>query len=402
VKSRTATRPAIKAAEPPPSGPRRIRWLAVVVGVILVVALLAVGGLAVMIAVRPSGLMPALLGEPTLAPTSSPTVTRTPIGAGQAASRTPAVSIGVTVLPTGTNRPPTAVPTPTVTVTPSRVPPTQPPVPTAVPTINAPTLPPSLAQDGGAITQAGIAMVAIPGGSFAMGSEATGTEKPVHNVTLSPFYIDLTEVTNASWAACVAAGACHQPGSTDSFDHKPYYGIDAFNNYPVIFVSWYNADSYCHWRGARLPTEAEWEMAARWNPQTGAVSFYPWGDTWDPANLNACDASCLVSEFKDASSNDGQPQMSAVDAFPADSSPLGVRDMAGNVAEWVADWYSPTYYGVSPAENPPGPATGIQKVVRGGSWSLDRVWARGAARSHFGPLTQAAGIGFRCALPAAP
>jgi formylglycine-generating enzyme required for sulfatase activity len=270
-------------------------------------------------------------------------------------------------------------------------------VPTAIPTINAPTLAASVGEDG---TQAGVRMVAIPGGTFPMGSDATGIEQPVHNVSIRPFFIDATEVTNASWAACVAAGACHLPGSTDTYDHKPYFGVPAHNNYPVVFISWYNADAYCHWRGARLPTEAEWEMAARWNPAAGAVNTFPWGNDWNPANTNACDSSCLLSQFRDASFDDGQPQMSPVDAFPADVSPLGVMGMAGNVAEWVSDWYGPSYYSSSAAENPAGPSTGIQKVVRGGSWSQDRVWARGAARSHFGPLTQAAGVGLRCALTA--
>jgi formylglycine-generating enzyme required for sulfatase activity len=139
------------------------------------------------------------------------------------------------------------------------------------------------------------------------------------------------------------------------------------------------------------------------NPQTGVASVYPWGDDWNPANLNACDASCLLDEgFKDSSYNDGQPQMSPVDSFPMDVSSLGVSDMGGNVAEWVADWYDAAYYAVAPAANPPGPASGTEKVVRGGSWSLDKNWARSTARSHFGALTQAAGIGFRCALTATP
>lgn len=402
VLSRTATQPALKVANTPGSKPRRTRWLAILIGVILLIAVLVVGGFALVITVHPSQLIASLNGQSTsVPPSASPTVTRTPIGASSGAGTTPTLSVLVTVLPTGTHAP-TATPSPTVPPVTPTTPPTFIPIPTSVPTINAPTLAPSLAQNNGAFSQAGVGMVAVPGGTFAMGSDATASEQPAHNVTLGAFYIDTVEVTNAAWAACVSAGACNLPGSTDSFDHKPYYGVAAFNNYPVVFVSWYSADSYCHWRGARLPTEAEWEMAARWNAGANTVSVYPWGNDWNPANTNACDASCLLGEFKDASFNDGQPQMSPVDAFVADVSPLGVRDMAGNVAEWVADWYSPTYYAGAPASNPQGPATGVQRVVRGGSWSLDKNWARGAARSHFGPLTQAAGVGFRCVLTAAP
>lgn len=400
-KSSTATRPAVAVVPPPDSKPRRRGWLIVLVGLVVLIAILIVGGVALLFTLQPSGLLASLTGGETGQPaTASPTVTRTPLGANGFPTRTPTLSVGVTELATGTQAP-ASQPTPTVVLATATPPPTFIPVPTSVPTINAPTLPPSLAQNGSAFTQAGIPMVVVPGGTFPMGSDAAPAEGPVHNVNLPAFYIDTTEVTNASWAACVAAGACHLPGSTDDFVHNPYYGVDSFNNDPVIFTSWYNADSYCQWRGARLPTEAEWEMAARWNAGAKTVSVYPWGNDWNPANANACDASCLLNVgFKDTTFDDNQPQMSPVNAFPADLSPSGALDMAGNVAEWVSDWYSPTYYSVSPADNPFGPAAGVEKVVRGGSWSLDKNWARGSARSHFGPLTQAAGVGFRCALSA--
>ncbi len=336
----------------------------------------------------------------------SPTITLTPIGHGTlpggtaGSTVTPTPAVAVTTLASRVPPPASVTLTVTLSPTPKATEPAQPPVPTPIPTLNAPTLTLQAFQPGQPITQAGIAMIYIRGGTFNMGSDASPLEKPIHAVTLSAYYLDRYEVTNTAWAACVVAGACHLPGSTDGYDGKPYYGVDAFNNYPVIFVSWFNADSYCHWRGGRLPTEAEWEMAARWNPATGAVAIYPWGDDWNPANLNYCDASCLNDNprFKDTSYNDNWPQMAPVGTFPADASSLGLSDMGGNVAEWVADWYSPTYYSASPAENPTGPATGIEKVIRGGSWSLNQVWARGAARNHFGPLIQAAGVGFRCAM----
>jgi formylglycine-generating enzyme required for sulfatase activity len=362
--------------------------------VILFVLMLLAGGAILLGLTRVSSGLSAAL-------TTSPTITLTAIGGGATHTLTPAVAL--TVLPAKTGLPPTPTVTPTVPITPSPALPTAPPVPTAIPTINAPTLAAPTEQTGSGISQAGITLITVAGGAFMMGSDANPAEKPVHSVGLAPFYIDQFEVTNAAWAACVAAGACHLPGSTESYDHKPYYGVDAYNNYPVVFVSWYSAGAYCRWRGARLPSEAEWEMAARWNPGSGATSVYPWGDDWNPANLNACDASCLLSgsAFKDPQYDDGQPQMAPVGSFPMDVSSLGVSDMGGNVAEWVADGYDAAYYAVSPAENPTGPATGAEKVVRGGSWSLDKNWARGAARSHFGPLAQFAGIGFRCALTAA-
>jgi len=332
-----------------------------------------------------------------VAVTSSPTVTRTPLGPSSFKTATPAVA--VTVFPTATGQPTAPEPTRTASPAPTKVPPAQPALPTPVPTLAAATLTPESFQPAHEVTRAGVIMVSIPGGAFSMGSDAFAPEKPIHVITLAAFYIDKHEVTNASWAACVAAGGCNLPGSTDGYDGQPYYGVEAHNNYPVIFVSWFNADSYCRWRGARLPTEAEWEMAARWNPATGAVTTYPWGDQWNQANLNYCDSSCLNTDrrFKDNTFNDNWPQMAPVGTFVADVSPTGVVDMAGNVAEWVADWYGSLYYSESPAENPSGPASGVDKVIRGGGWSLNQVWSRSTARNHFGPLTQAAGVGFRCA-----
>lgn len=335
--------------------------------------------------------------------TASATVTRTPIGqavaSGGAKTSTPTPALAVTVFPTVGVSSPSVTPTRTPLASPTKIPATFPPVPSPIPTLSAPTLTPETFQPAHEVTRAGIVMVSIPGGTFNMGSDAVDTEKPIHPVTLSAYYIDKFEVTNASWAACVATGACSPPGSTDGYDGQPYYGVDALNSYPVIFVSWFNADAYCHWRDARLPTEAEWEMAARWNPSTGAVTTYPWGDDWNPANLNYCDSSCLNTDprFKDTSYNDNWPQMAPVGSFTADVSPSGVVDMGGNIAEWVADWYGPAYYASSPAVNPPGPASGVDKVIRGGGWSLNQLWSRSTARNHFGPLTQAAGVGFRCA-----
>lgn len=358
--------------------------------------------IASLIAMTPGPLPELSPGGVVRTVTPSPTMTVAPEEPAKATgTATPAVF--VTVLPSRTpTLPVTIIPTRTRTKTSTPRPIIEPPVPTPIATVAASTLAPSITREGQNIVQAGALMVYVPGGPFTMGADNAGSESPAHAVTLNPFYIDKYEVTNRLWAACVAAGACSLPGSTDDYTGRPYFGAEATNDYPVVYISWFNADAYCRWRGARLPTEAEWEMAARWNPATGAVTVYPWGNDWDRSRLNYCDASCALVDvtFADPNFNDGWPQMSPVIQFPGDASPVGAVDMAGNVAEWVFDWYSSAFYGVSPAENPVGPSTGVARVIRGGGWSLDRNWARSTARSHFGPLTQVSGIGFRCAIPA--
>ncbi len=254
--------------------------------------------------------------------------------------------------------------------------------------------------DGAALMLGGVEMVFVPGGSFLMGDESRENSQPVHEVVLDAFYIDRTEVTNAQWRACVDAGVCSPPADTRAYDGTPYYDDPAFDNYPVIYVSWAAANTYCRWRGARLPTEAEWEMTARWDPRTGRVTRYPWGDEWDPERANACDASCPLPESADPTTDDGWPQTAPVGSFPAGASPLGALDMAGNVAEWVADWYGAAYYSVSPTENPTGPESGTTRVVRGGAWGVSAAGVQSALRSRFEPGLTAPGIGLRCAASA--
>lgn len=251
------------------------------------------------------------------------------------------------------------------------------------------------------ILQMGNEMVYVPGGTFSMGSLLKANEQPVHDVTLDAFYIDKLEVSNAAWADCVKAGICTEPGSTRDYANQPYYNDPAFASHPVVYISWDQANRYCAWRGIRLPTEAEWEMAARWNPTSGSTTTYPWGDDWDPTKLNYCDASCLLSDatVADPLFDDGHPQMGPTGSFPAGSSPVGAMDMAGNVAEWTADWYSASFYSLAPLLNPIGPELGTARVVRGGGWSVGRDGNRSAARAAFGPASQVAGIGVRCAAP---
>ncbi len=319
--------------------------------------------------------------EPT--PASGVIIEPTP-GPGGELEGTPEVQI--TFLPTLTSVP-TSTPVPPATVAP----------PTDASTQVAPSRPTEIVAIEGGILLGGVEMALVPGGSFEMGDSSEG---PVHTVTLSAYYIDRYEVTNQQWLECVTAGACPEPSSAADYLGEPYYGVDAFANYPVIYVNWYNADAYCRWRGARLPTEAEWEMAARWNPETGAVTAYPWGDEWDPTRLNFCDASCALGGG-DLTTDDGWPQTAPVGSFPDGASAVGVLDMSGNVAEWVADWYQADYYALSPASDPPGSASGTQRVVRGGAWGVARPdLLRSARRAQFEPTAQGPGVGLRCAISA--
>ena len=358
----------------------------------------------------PGGLVSTAAQEtstPTATLTRPPVQTPTPSSGALAATYTPGEAAGITLAPVTATPEVSITPVPPPTSTPTLLPTpaatTAPPQsPTATPSPVVPTATPDVvAIDGGRIRQNGAEMVYVPGGPFLMGGEARSDELPVHVVTLSPYYIDVYEVTNAQWAACVAAGACPPPDTT-TLQEQPYYGEAAYADYPVVYVSWFDADAYCRWRGARLPTEAEWEMAARWDAAGSAARRYPWGDEWDdpPTRLNYCDASCPLSGA-DASFNDGWALTAPVGSFPGGYSALRLSEMSGNVAEWVADWFDAGYYDISPQVDPPGPASGTQRVVRGGSWGVGSVGLLDSAnRSHFVPDAHGPGVGLRCAVSA--
>ncbi|HRQ42298.1 MAG TPA: bifunctional serine/threonine-protein kinase/formylglycine-generating enzyme family protein [Chloroflexota bacterium] len=267
--------------------------------------------------------------------------------------------------------------------TPSPLPvPTDPPTPTPEPLI----------------TETGARMIYMPGGIFSMGSEeGERDERPIHLVNMSPFYIDETEVTNGQYQLCVEAGGCAVPSRANPTTHPAYYGDPAFADYPVVFVNWYMARSFCEWRGARLPTEAEWEMAAAFDPVQQIKLRYPWGDAFDGTKLNYCDQNC-PSANRDTAFNDGHRDTAPVGSYPDGRSPSGVYDMAGNVMEWVADWYDFRYYTGSTDTNPMGPTDGEFKSLRGGSWLSPRDEVRAAARGSFDPRVIQANLGFRCAL----
>ena len=222
-----------------------------------------------------------------------------------------------------------------------------------------------------------MAMVFVPAGAFRMGSgeadpDAEVDEKPQHDVVLDAFWIDRTEVTNAMYARCVQAGACTAPM------HSSRYGLATHAGHPVTGVTWFQAQEYCAWAGRRLPTEAEWEKAAR-GPDG---RLFPWGD--------GAPGSSLLNF-------DGQVgDTTTVGSYPAGASPYGVLDMAGNVWEWTADWYARDYYADSPQANPPGPASGNLRVLRGGAWGVDAGAVRAANRFWAFPGRNDFD-GFRCA-----
>jgi formylglycine-generating enzyme required for sulfatase activity len=233
----------------------------------------------------------------------------------------------------------------------------------------------------------GVTMVLVPAGSFEMGSNVGDSdEEPIHTVTLDNFYIDQYEVTNALYTECVEANQCDPPSSSISSTRDSYYGNVQYADYPVIYVRWNDANSYCQWRGARLPTEAEWEKAAR-----GGLEGvqYPWGDTIDCSNANywGQDGGCIGDT-------------SSVGVYAPNRYDL--YDMAGNVWEWVDDWYDSNYYESTPANNPTGPESGETRVLRGGSWFGNSYYLRTANRFYLVPSSSDDDIGFRCARDAAP
>lgn len=227
----------------------------------------------------------------------------------------------------------------------------------------------------------GMLMVRIPAGTFVMGSD-TGNPNhaPAHRVFLATYWIDQHEVTNRQYAACVESGACDAPWAFDSETRPVYYQAEEFANYPVQATTWRQADEYCAWVGGRLPTEAEWEKAARGTDQR----TFAWGED-EPdcgkANFDRC-----VGDTD------------AVDANPDGASPYGVVGMAGNVWEWTADWYAQDTYQVHANRHPAGPDTGTQRVIRGGSWLTDADSVRTYSRFFSVPDFGWNSIGFRCVM----
>jgi formylglycine-generating enzyme required for sulfatase activity len=228
----------------------------------------------------------------------------------------------------------------------------------------------------------GAPMVVVPVGEFLMGSAADG---PEHRVYLDSFYMDKFEVTAARYAKFMAATGRAQPFSWDEVN------LASDGERPVIGVDWHDANAYCQWAGKRLPTEAEWEKAARGTDKR----IYPWGSD-DPTSQ-------LANYSVDGKRAwQGMSTLSPVGSFEEGKSPYGLYDMAGNVWEWVADWYDASYYRFSPDRNPPGPSKGPMKSIRGGAWLTPGNNMRMSRRNFDPPVNRFLYVGFRCVQPAAP
>ena len=229
----------------------------------------------------------------------------------------------------------------------------------------------------------GMRMVYVPAGEFQMGSDDpySFNENPMHTVYLDAFWIDRTEVTNAMYAKCVAAGACFEPSKSTSNTRESYYGNSDYDEYPVVYVNWDQANTYCTWAGRQLPTEAQWEKAARGT----CKRVYPWGDS-DP-NSSLVNINYYISDTTE------------VGSYPLGASPYMALDMMGNVGEWVADWYATGYYSSQNYwANPIGPVSGTEKVLRSGSYDNSIYQSRTAKRNRAAQTASNNGLGFRCSL----
>ena len=261
-------------------------------------------------------------------------------------------------------------------------------------------------------------MVFVPPGEFYMGAPADShglpDEQPERRIYLAGFWIDRREVTNADYLDFVQATGHRSPmnaaqAATLWDAARPMPGID---DHPVVNVSWDDAVAFCRWRSKRLPTEAEWEKAARGTDRR----IYPWGDEWNQNLANS--ASYWAGRKVEFSSSvewdefwlrgegariskekgvKGEILTLPVGSFPAGASPYGLLDMAGNAAEWVQDWYNPNYYKDAPLSDPLGPEQGAIKGMRGGSWLKPAVSLRATDRDWGTMDSRPSGTGFRCA-----
>lgn len=314
---------------------------------------------------------------PTETPTATETPTHTPEPtATPLATATPLPTATETAAPTATLAPdvPTPTPSPTTTSTPA---------PTKQVVQATPTPKPAT-------------MIAIPAGKFLMGSNSDHIEQAagwcncgvsnftdelyMHEVFVSAFSIDKYEVTNAQFLAFTkATGYVTDAEKKNEVITWRTVFTDSKLDHPVVWMSWNDANAYCTWAGKRLPTEAEWEKAARGTD----YRTFPWGSDWDPNKLNV-----WISGLKGTAK---------VGSYPAGASAYGVMDMAGNVWEWVADWYGPLYYQAGENNDPKGPPAGEDRVLRGGSYLNGNAEVRTANRHKGGQAGYAPDHGFRCA-----
>jgi formylglycine-generating enzyme required for sulfatase activity len=265
----------------------------------------------------------------------------------------------------------------------------------------------------------GSEMILVPAGNFTMGggTGAESDELPAHSVYLAAYYIDKYEVTNAEFGAFIGAGGYNIAAlwslegwaarTSANWTQPAYWGQDAYRSgpgwpgFPVIGVSWYEAEAFANWVWKALPTEAQWEKAARGTD----ARLYPWGNETD--NLGArANYSGSGDPYESGSSQitpvgfyDGHEHLLPPFQTISSPSPYGGYDFAGNAWEWVHDWYSSSYYSTSPTSNPQGPSTGSSRVLRGGSWSYGTTNLRCAERYSGAspPTSRINNYGFRCA-----
>jgi len=302
--------------------------------------------------------------------------------------------------------------------------PTAPPTPTASPTAT-PTPLPSPTPLPPVVPVAGGSMTLVAGGFFQMGATVDdlmatcatvsadcrrdwfAAAEPSHTVLIAPYYLDTYEVTNTAFVEFLndiggQTAICQGQACLDTDESRIFWenGAAAVTadraQGPAAGVTWYGAAAYCAWRDARLPSEAEWEKAAAWDDSAMTARRYPWGDEFHGQRLNFCDATCDAPQANVAW-NDGYAVAAPIATYEDGRSATGHYDMAGNVWEWVADWYDPAYYATSPEADPTGPETGEEKVVRGGSWYDTAVLTMSAVRFPSAPGNADATLGFRCA-----
>lgn len=274
-------------------------------------------------------------------------------------------------------------------------------LPNSTEIISSPTMIPTATLETVKIsTKDGMTQIYIPAGAFTMGGldvYRENDELPAHEVKLNAYWIDQVEVTNGMYNLCVQSNICRLPTEIRSDNREEYFGNIEFQDYPVVNVTWFDANTYCSWAERRLPTEAEWEYAARGNDKRN----YPWGD--EPPNEYTANFINLIGDT------------SRVGSYAEGASLFGVLDMAGNVWEWVADRYRQDYYSKSPLENPLGPAIdevfNTMYVIRGGSFQDEEIDLRVSNRNFIEGLNvnaqpdedeyygkSSVKIGFRCAV----
>lgn len=242
-------------------------------------------------------------------------------------------------------------------------------------------------------------MIYVQGSTFLMGSNDYDSEKPIHKVYMKDFYIDKYEVTNEQFCKFLNEKGNQSEDGVEWLEIKSeyckivkqgnkYVPVSGYNNHPVIMVSWYGANAYANWAGKRLPTEAEWEYAARGGNKSKGYKY---------SGSDNVDAVAWYWDNSTASGNSNLHQgHGTMPVGKKQPNELGLYDMSGNVWEWCADWYGSDYYGKSPYENPTGPSSGTTRVLRGGSWYYSASGARCAHRYYIFPLYRIYGIGFRC------